>query len=135
MALTARQTRVYTDTVTIWRQTPTLAADGKLTGVAWAVVASGVKCHINSDPSNFGLSPADALLSESDNMFTLDKFDFESSVDIQATDVIKLTAGSGPFVGQFWRVRGDRKPKTWHPHTNKIQIIAARLMNAPTGVS
>jgi hypothetical protein len=129
MALTWRQTRLYTQRVTVWRETETITA-GKPSG-AWAVIATGVACHLTPNPSQYELQGF--VLSEGDNIFTLDVWSFDVAQDIGDGDVLKVTTGNAAILGGFWRIRGDTEPLTYF--ANAARYIAARLEKAPNGVS
>jgi hypothetical protein len=129
-----RQQRVMKERCTIWRHSETFSAAGKPTA-SFSLLTTGVPCHVNPKPSQFELQAAAeaGLLVEGDNIFTLDKIQFETSTDVRPGDVLKMTTADGLLVGGFWRIRGDLQPRTWA--AAKQVFIAARLEKAPNGVS
>lgn len=129
MALTARQVALYTTTVSIWRKTITInPTTGKPSEPTWAETA-GVKCYIQTGQSQH-MPNGEAVLGESDNMFTFDDIHFEASVDIQSGDVLEVTAGNN--TGDYWQVRGNAQVRNLF--ANKLKVLASRLLEAPDGL-
>lgn len=131
MALGYRQRRLYVDAVTIWRETVTYDAAGKLSARTWAVIATAVPCLFRTGLSVKGPN-GEIILDESDNLFTYDEVHFEDGTDLRTGDVLKKTGGTYD-VGAFWGVRGDETVR--NILANKLTVRARRLPVPPAGVS
>ncbi len=93
-------------------------------------VAKVVFCYCDFNKS-FQAPDGGLGLVESDNQFTIDTFHMEASMDVQAGDVIRMTAG--PEAGKFWAVRGNPTIKSLM--ANKLSVLGSRDPNPPNGVS
>lgn len=122
---------LYPHAGTVWRVEETYAGDGKLLAREWAVVAGAVRLYLQTSPSQFELQGF--LLSEGDNIFTLDIGHFPDAASPKPGDVLKMTAAPPLLLGGFWTIRGDTQPVTFI--AGKQKFVMARLAQPPTGVS
>lgn len=127
--LSASQLELYQHVVDIWREAENFDGNGKPLAKSWTKIASAVPCYCNQGKSQQG-PMGDLLLAESDNLFTLDEFHMEASVDIGIGDTLKMT--TGPTVGKFWTVRGDAQIKSLM--ANKLSVLCSRTPKKPDGV-
>jgi hypothetical protein len=132
MTLVPRQTRFYIERVSVYRPVESLSPSGRPAAphLIPTLVAAEVPCHFDTSPSQFELEGA--ILSEGDNIFTLDKISFAADANVGPDDVLKVTTGHALLNGGIWEVRGELKPKTWR--ANKQEFVAARLAQAPAWV-
>ena len=138
--LNLRQTLFYLYTVDIYRKVTTpingdvgtkLVTDH---GSTYSKIASGVKCMFWSTPENDEVTEMGRT--KSVNIFTMDRWKFDSAVDIQDTDTIVCTAGPNGFsqVGRCWLVQGNTQNHNTLSISN-TQMVYGKLSTAPAGVS
>ena len=133
MALSRRQGRLYEDTVDIYvAPAPTVNVDKTVQDVAYPSQPTypGVTCHFDSTPE-VDVAAIQGLTKEV-NIFTLDKFHFDASVDIQDTYCIHLKTPGHPQSGKYWIVQGNALVKVLH--ANK-QTVYAKEGPKPAGIS
>lgn len=135
MALTARQTSFYKDTVDIYER-PTPAARGS--GSLWlgdltystAAAQTAVPCMWQSEPENNRYVPPTGR-AEMDILFTLDRFFFEASVSIEDGDAIKVTTAGHPESGRFFQVMGKGRTRTSRGvRRGNYQMVYAKRVDA-----
>lgn len=128
MALSARQTRLYTDTATVYRATENRAGTGKPGTKTWAAVHTALPCYLQTGESV--KAPVIFINSEQDNLFTYDILHVEAGKDIRANDIVKITAGAQS--GDYYHVRGDDKIRS--RRANKLSLRVSREPTPPAGV-
>jgi hypothetical protein len=129
--LSARQLRFFTCECTVWRPFYSVGINKQEQPAAWLPQVTGLKFKIGPRPSQYELQ--DFILSEGDNIFTLDVLHFGLAADVKPEDVLQVTAGPALLSGGWWKVRGDLQPLTTFANTQKF--IAARLPQAPAGIT
>lgn len=113
MALTKRQEKFYTDTVSIWKKpgdTGTLPKDGNnvVTNLIYTASATetGVVCMLQTAlEANQYRRPLGRT--EMDNMWTLDKLFLEVDNDLEDQDYVQLTTEGHPLKDQWFIVQGE----------------------------
>jgi hypothetical protein len=125
-----RQLALYGERVTVWRPLYSTGANRKEQPPSWLPQITDLACHIGPRPSQYELQ--DFILSEGDNIFTLDKISFGLAVTLLPEDVLYVTSGHPKKLGGWWKIRGDLQPLT--TFANKQAFIAARLPQAPAGI-
>lgn len=115
MALTARQTAFYNDTVDVYsRPAPATRGAGSLwigdLSYSTAAAQTAVPCMWQSEPENNRYVPP-AGRAEMDILFTLDRFFFEASVSIEDGDALKVTTSGHPENGRWFQVMGKGRAR------------------------
>lgn len=137
MALTARQTALYTDTVDVFKRptpTPRGTANPWATDFAMSTAATytSVPCLWLSQPeSNTYSSPVGR--SEQDNLLTLDRFHFEVGTDLEDGDFLKLTTSGHPAANSFFQVQGTGRERVSRGarEGNYMRVYAKRTTAQP----
>jgi hypothetical protein len=88
------------------------------------------KCYADVGKSQMAPNGG-VLVTESDNLFTLDEFHLEYTIDVQTNDVLRMVTGPEP--GNFWTCRGDKQIKS--RRANMLKVLCSRSPTAPNGVS
>lgn len=107
MALTDRQTKLYTDTAYIYKPTvPSgTTAEGFAKDRAYASVATGVACKFFRRGETAEAIKVGRMAKESD--YQMDRFHFEASVEIKDEYLIYISNASSPYAGWCWIVSGE----------------------------
>lgn len=132
MALTARQTALYTDTVDVYKR-PEIETSGWLSDLDVSPTASytAVPCLWLSQPENnqFGVIGR----SEQDNLLTLDRFHFEVGTDLEDGDFLKLTTSGHPAANAIFQVQGTGRERISRGlrQGNYMRVYAKRTDRLP----
>ena len=119
---------LYPHRCSIYRSVETLDATGKPGAPGLAYVASDVLCYFQTGESV--KTNAGFVLSEQDNLFTLDILRFPDTVTVTQGDVIKQT--TGPEAGVYWLCRGDDKIRS--QFGQYLLVRATRIPRKPEWV-
>lgn len=121
------QRDLYQSTVAVARQTRVITS-GKPTET-WRVLYTNVKCYIETGESQH-LVQGPGIVSESDNIFTLDTFHFVFGIELKPNDILLATTGSE--VPDYWRVRGYGNNRS--TLANRVTYLCSREPTEPSGV-
>lgn len=96
----------------LYRFTEALGSDSTPAARSWSLIKSGIQCYKSPNPST--QVPEAFGRAESDNMFSMDRWDFEDVEDIRPDDVIRnvtlrADGTQAKEFGNFWTIRGQEQ--------------------------
>lgn len=137
MALTARQTTLYTDTVTIYKpSTPSgNTSEGFTKDVSYSQVATGVACKFFRRGETSEATRVGRLPKISD--YQLDRFHLDVSQELDDGYVLVITNASSPYNGYAWAVDGvpTRRQTSGSRRPNYCMAYVKHVFPKPNGVS
>ena len=137
MGLNPRQVKLYKYTVDIWRQSSTPGVNSGVVSdfghYPVSLISSDVACYFDSTPETD--QPTAVGRNKQVNIFTLDIFHFETSVDIADTDYLIMKAApaspdANPLIGMWWAVQGGTRT---HSYRANMQEVYAKRSEIPAG--
>lgn len=137
MALTDRQTTLYTDTVTIYKPTKPsgLTAEGFDKDTTYTSVATGVACKFFRRGETSELTGVGRLPKITD--YQLDRFHLDVSQELDDGYVMVITNSSSPYNGYAWYVDGvpTRRQTSGRRRPNYCMAFVKHIFPKPSGVS
>ena len=140
MALTRfQERRLYDYRVNLYRVTQDLGATSIPDARSWALVKSAVKCYKSPNPSTQGFQEFGRI--ESDNLFSMDVWDFDAAEDVRVDDVFRnvtlLADGTtqAKEFGEFWTVRGEARAyeRLGPRRMQRSRFMASKRQSGPEG--
>lgn len=139
MALTVRQTKLYTDTVSIFKPDATGGSVNGTTKVTadptWSSLATGVagkRFTVTEFDRVSAIGRAGSVVQSSSH-----RFHFQASQEVQAGYCLKLTTPSHPEVNTFYMVLGDPEIRvsSGGRTPNYRRVYVQKVAKPPSGVS
>lgn len=135
MALNARQTKLYTDTCTLYSRTRTISGAGVPGSETITAIATGVS-YFHEVTDNIS-DPGNAGRLTQDNLLTADKAHFDVAQTLPDGGYLKNTTSGGSLSGKVYAIVGPARlnPSRGARKTNKATILVREMEKVPAGIS